>query len=212
MVKRREFAKKYITYPNSFWNKVLFSDECKFELYGSSIKERHWKKFGSNNKSKIKNFTFKNLGKNVMVWACFSYNGVGNLEFIDGIMDKYVYCNILANNIPPSLQKLNLKKYVFQQDNDPKHTSNFLKEYFKDKSIEVLDWPSQSPDLNPIENLWAHIKKELRSYRPKNVKELKSNILEIWNSIDVKYTQNLVNSMPKRIIEVLRENGGNTKY
>ena len=127
-------------------------------------------------------------------------------------MDKYVYCNILANNIPPSLQKVNLKKYVFQQDNDPKHTSNFLKEYFKDKSIEVLDWPSQSPDLNPIENLWTHIKKELRSYRPKNVKELKSNILEIWNSFDIKYTQNLVNSMPNRIIEVLRENGGNTKY
>ena len=50
MVKRREFAKKYITYPNSFSNKVLFSDECKFELYGSSIKERHRKKFGSNNK------------------------------------------------------------------------------------------------------------------------------------------------------------------
>ena len=155
---------------------------------------------------------FKHDGGNVIVWNCTSYNGFGNLHFIDGIMDKYVYCNILANNIEPSIKKLGLKEYVFQQDNDPKHTSNYLKEYFQNKNIKVLDWPSQSPDLNPIEHLWNHIKKELKNYKSNNIEDLKYNISKIWNSIDVKITQNLVDSVPNRIIEVLRNKGGNTKY
>ena len=127
-------------------------------------------------------------------------------------MDKYVYCNILDNNNGSSIKKLGLNEYVFPQNNDLKHTSNYLKKYFQNKNIKILYSQSESPDLNPIEHLWNHIKKELKNYKSNNIEDLKYNISKIWNSIDVKITQNLVDSMPNRIIEVLRNIGGNTKY
>ncbi len=86
-----------------------------------------------------------------MVWGCFSYHGVGLLVFIDGIMDPVKYVNILSNNLEDSARLMGLENYTFQQDNDPKHTSRLAKNYFEDKSIDLLPWPPQSPDLNPIE-------------------------------------------------------------
>jgi len=64
-----------------------------------------------------------------MFWGCFGRNGVGMLKVIDGIMDRYVYVNILKHNLKNSANMLELKNYKFQQDNDPKHTSQHTKEY-----------------------------------------------------------------------------------
>ena len=108
--------------------------------------------------------------------------------FIDGIMDKYRYINILAENLEDSAKKLGLNDYYFQQDNVPKHTAKEVKEFLKIKDIKLIDWPSQSPDLNPIEHLWAHVKNKLSEKRPKNINQLKQNILEIWSSITQEFT------------------------
>ena len=95
-----------------------------------------------------------------MAWGCISCRGVGRLEFIDEKMDAARYVNVLANNLEESAQLMGLGSYIFQQDNDPKHTSRLAKAYFEDEQIPVLDWPPQSPDLNPIEAAWAIVKKK----------------------------------------------------
>ena len=83
-----------------------------------------------------------------------AWNGIGKLEFIDGIMDSEVYVNILNKNFLVSTQKLQMRiHFVFQQDNDPKHMPKKPKEFFIWEMIELLEWPAQSPDLNPIEYL-----------------------------------------------------------
>ncbi|CDQ90445.1 unnamed protein product [Oncorhynchus mykiss] len=83
------------------------------------------------------------------------------------------YVDILKQNLKTSVRKLKLgRKWVFQMDNDPKHTSKVVAKWLKDNKVKVLEGPSQSPDLNPIEHLWAELKEHVRARRPTNLTQL----------------------------------------
>ena len=95
-----------------------------------------------------------------MLCGCFAAGGPGALHKIDGIMRKEKYVDILKLHLKTSVRKLKLgRKWVFQMDNDPKHTSKVVAKWLKNNKVKVLEWPSQSPGLNPIENLSADLKK-----------------------------------------------------
>ena len=131
-------------------------------------------------------------------------------------MDAKQYCEILEDGLVESFETLEMEEgeRYFQQDNDPKHTSKKAKKWFEDNDIQVISWPAQSPDLNPIEHLWEHLKRRLRQYEtsPKGVHELWDRVSEDWNSISPDVCQNLIESMPRRIEAVLKAKGGHTKY
>ena len=126
--KRLTFANTYIDKDNSFWDKVICADESKFNIFGSDGQNYLWRK--PNTKLEIRHLhqTVKHGGGSVMVWGCMGASGTANLIFIDGILDKYKYSNILKNNLKGSARKLGLlEDFHFQQDNDPKHTSRIVK-------------------------------------------------------------------------------------
>ncbi|KAK3569879.1 hypothetical protein QTP86_006755 [Hemibagrus guttatus] len=117
--------------------------------------------------------TVKYGGGSVMVWGCFAASGPGRLAVINGTMNSAVYQKILKENVWPSVCDLKLKRtWVLQQDNDPKHTSKSTSEWLKKNKMKTLEWPSQSPDLNPIEMLWHDLKKVVHARKPSNVAEL----------------------------------------
>lgn len=88
-----------------------------------------------------------------MLSGYFSKKGVEKVIKLDGVMTDIVYYNILNNKLLQSAEKLCLESFIFQQDNDPKHTAKVTSKFFAEKKIEKLEWPPQSPDLNLTENL-----------------------------------------------------------
>lgn len=148
-----------------------------------------------------------------MVWGSMASCGVGELEFIDGIMTKEVYLDILKRKLPASAKKLKLgRRYTFQQDGDPKHTSKLVSNWFTEKKINVMEWPAQSPDLNPIEHLWSILKVKVQENNPTSLQQLRQVIVNEWNKIAPETTAKLVASMPRRCQAVVHAKGGHTKY
>ena len=162
--RRLDFTRKYENWTINNWSKVIWSDESKFKVFGSDGKQYYWKRpEESLNCFHIK-LTVKFGGGSVMIWGCFTSRGVGGFCKIDGIMNAKLYQQILHEDLLNTIkvQGFAIKDIIFQQDGDPKHTANSTKRWLQSNKIKVLDWPAQSPDLNPIEHLWNEVDRHLR--------------------------------------------------
>lgn len=209
--KRLEFANKHKDKPLSFWNSILWSDESPFVLRFSG-RDRVWRLPNERYASYCLHGTVKH-DKKINVWGCFSAQGVGRLYRINGILEKHQFHSILVNQMIPSAKKLFPSgQFSFQQDNDPKHTAIINQRYLKNKNVSVLEWPSQSPDLNPIENLWAYMDRQMKNRHPQNEDELFVIVKECWESLSIEILKAHVDSMPRRCQAVIESNGMPTKY
>ena len=207
------FARKHLDDPQDFWENTLWTDETKVELFGRCVSHYVWRK--SNTAFQKKNIipTVKYGGGSVMVWGCFAASGPGRLAVINGNMNSAVYQKILKENVRPSVRDLKLKRtWVLQQDNDPKHTSKSTSEWLKKNKMKTLEWPSQSPDLNPIEMLWHDLKKAVHARKPSNVAELQQFCIDEWTKIPPQRCNRLIASYRKRLIAVVAAKGGPTSY
>lgn len=197
----------------SFWKSVVLADESKFNLFRSDGKSCVWRRPNTALQPRNLRSTVKHGGGSVMVWACMSYSGVGNLTFIDGNMDKKMYLDLLKDNLVQSPDKMGIRdSFRFYQDNDPKQTSGIVKTWLIWNCPHVVQTPAQSPDLNVIENLWSVLENKIRNHNISNVSDLKRALQEEWDKISSDYTAKLVESMNSLLKAVLNQKGYSTKY
>jgi transposase len=97
----------------------------------------------------------------------------------------------------------------------PCHKAKIVKKWFEERPhIQLIAWPGNSPDLNPIENVWLWMKVQLRDVNASNIEEWKRKITELWTikMADSEYLKKLVESMPRRLSDVIKREGGTSKY
>ena len=152
----------------------------------------------------------------VHVWGCMAAAGTGNIHVFTENLDAVLMKKILKEHLMKSANKFWPKGlWHFQQDNDPKHTSRLVSDYLeRELCIKdyIIKWPPYSPDLNPIENLWADLKKRVERHNCTNVKELEAAVKTEWAATDKNLCQKLVASMPDRIARLLEYHGAPTGY
>jgi len=213
---RLDFAEAHRDWTVEDWKRVVWSDETKINRLGSDGKKWAWKKSGEGLSDRLVQGTLKFGGGSVMVWGCMMWEGPGLACKIDGRMDGDLYLTILDDELQGSLDYYGKDpdNIIFQQDNDPKHTCKKARQWFQDHGMECMVWPPQSPDLNPIEQLWTHIKRRLGDHEtpPSGVLELWDRVQEVWDMIEPKVCQDLIESMPRRVQAVIKAKGGYTKY
>jgi transposase len=157
--------------------------------------------------------------KGIMVWGCFTRKKMGPLVLVEGKLNASSYNTLLAENLLPFMNELREEDdgdgvFIFQEDNAPCHKAIIADRWKEENRVVVLPWPAQSPDLNPIENLWQDLKRRLRlnNYKSKNKTELFNILKEEWFNTNPERINKLIDSMPRRVDAVLKNKGNSSRY
>lgn len=198
------------------WEKYLWSDESTFQVSYGNNKGRVMRKSNEAFNEHCIRASVKYPAK-LMLWGCMSVNGVGHpLYYCEGNVNAIVYQKILKESMIPAANNLFSHvpngDFIFQQDGARPHTAKSTIKWFDENNVKTFDWPPNSPDLNPIENLWRIMKREVMKIKPRSKLQLKEVLQEVWKKITPEMCQKLIYSMPDRIKAVIKANGGPTKY
>jgi transposase len=214
--KRLDFARKFSKFSYFDWKNVIWSDVSTFSLINTNQKELYWNAKAAPLKDENIKKSLKFGRDSLMVWGCITSEGVGELIRLPKSVTSNVYVSCLEDGLIKTIEKfsLNHEKVIFMQDNAPVHVSKTSKKWLSDNRINLIDWPPQSPDMNPIENIWDYLDKKVRERveKPRNLDELWELIRQEWYKIDKDLLRKLYLSMLRRIQSLKEAKGGYTKY
>lgn len=214
---RCSWARAHLSWPQSWLDLIIFSDECKVNLIGPDGRQYYWRHPSVSPLDPRFTIPWAPYGGgSLMVWGCITRQGVGRLRLVQGTMDSKQYVSILQDALFGTLSDYSItpRAILFQHDRDSKHMSSFTRGWLQRQNISVLPWPAKSPDLNPIEHVWAHLKRRVyrRNPPPHNLRELWVALQAEWGKISPRFIAKLYDSLHKRMRQVLLNKGRPTRY
>ena len=212
---RLSFANGYKNWTEEEWMKVIFADEKIFpgEGFWGRVYVRRPKGEALNPEYCVDKIPHP---VKVNVWGCFSGHGPGYCYIFNENMDGKLLQKVLGTHLIESAELHydveHAERWYFLQDNDPKHKSTLVRTWLFNKGIQLIKFPTYSPDLNPIENLWADMARRVEEFQCESMEELQDRVAEEWAATPKEYLAELARSMPKRCQAVIDANGQHTKY
>lgn len=221
--KRMGWARPFKSWTMEEFRHIIFSDECYIHIGGSPGAVYVSRTPDEADLEECFAPRFETSPVKIMVWACVMLGCKGPIVVLDypggqggGMNSERYQDQVLEGALLDfyTEKSLELGEVYFQQDNARCHTSKSTMNWFERNAVQVFPHPPSSPDLNPMENIWAELKRRIRcrSHLPTNAEELKQAVFEAWDSLTMEDTDKFVQSMPNRVQAVLAAKGGNTHY
>lgn len=209
---RLSWARDHENWSIDKWKGVVFSDEKIFRLGNNAggifVTRLPTEKYSASCiQSTIKH------GLQVHVWGAIGWNGVAVLKLVQGNLKAKTYQDEIINDLPDSGRAVSnrFRSFRFQHDNAPAHTAGSTKGFLTQRGIKPIDWRGNSPDMNPIENVWSVVARAA-DYHVTNQQQLFRAVIRAWTQVSVSYIRKLFRSMRNRVREVIRNRGGSTHY
>ena len=211
---RHRWCRQHLRWNRGMWESVLFTDESRFCLRKLDGRVKVWRRGGERFADCCIDRVTAFGGGSVMVWGGISAQGKTQLIIIDGNLNSERYRdNILRPVVIPYLRNLGPNS-IFQDDNARPHRARIITEYLQEEGVTRMEWPANSPDLNPIEHLWDQLGRAVRARvtDQTTLAELRQILVEEWNAIPLQRVTRLVASMRRRCQAVLAAFGSSTRY
>ena len=209
--KRLSFANGYANWTEAEWDTVLWSDESHIYL-GPHGQQWVQRPLGTAYDPQYMTTQVPHPDR-LSIWGCMSGRGIGDIGIYTDPLDAPFYCSILSTHLLPSARRLfPTGQWWFQQDNPTVHTGKVASRWFAMHGIDLIDFPPYSPDLSPIENLWADLKRRVEKHNARNTIELSHDIKEEWAATDPSFLSRLVHSMPARCKAIVQHEGHKIPY
>lgn len=210
---RLMWARRVLRWQRWNWARVLFSDESKFLLFRNDRRQMVYRRVGERLMPDCVHQVRPFGGGGVMVWGGICGDMKTRLVIIRGNLNAQRYRDeVLRPVVVPFLQQN--PRTVFQHDNARPHTARLTQDFLDNANVQVLTWPACSPDLNPIEHLWDHLDRRIRSRRvpPVNAQDLERCLREEWQLITPNVIRRLTSSVRRRVRACIDAHGGHTRY
>ena len=221
--RRLAWAKAHEHWTKDQWRAIVFCDETQLNIFNPKVSVGRWRRKVDEFNAANFLFTKKSKTHSKMLWGAINYYQRCPLYEIQGTLDAQKYKTILTTCAFPFITRIenylidaNYPESVvtLMDDNDPKHSSHAVADLCILKGVQTLDWPSQSPDLNPIENVWAMLNRQIMHDNPKGIAtaDVFLKYQEAWGKIPFEHIQHTIDSIPERCKDVIRHKGYQTRY
>lgn len=212
---RREYAQNYRNWTAENWDKVLFTDECRFCLKPDDRRVKVLRRKNERNSQCNIFGTVQFGGGSTMVWGGVTLGGRTILHVVEGraLTSQMYVAEVQEPIVIPFIPFIG-DEFKLMHDNSRPHTANRVRELRQDNNVDVLQHPPWSPDMNAMEHVWDYLKEEIKNteVRPETLRDLKKAVLEEWDRMSQDFVDTLIQSMPKRVTTLTRPAGGNTRY